>query len=119
MLAGRQLFPRMLIAIRDSAHAIRIAYANSLHGDEVFGSVWEELLNKRHALVPDIMHSDKWQNLLQAIQEDYVTAIAVPGLPGQTQPLAGVLRNLAFAKIRFDSTANPVAKVFLLRRTFF
>ena len=119
LLAGRELFPRMLIAIRDSAHAIRIAYARSLHSDAVFGSVWEELFNKRHALVPDIMHSDKWRNLLEAIQEDYVTAVAVPGLPGQTQPLAGVLRNLAFAKIRFDSTARPVAKVYLLRRTFF
>ena len=35
-------------------------------------------------------------------------------MPGVTQPLAGVVRNVAFAKQRFDSTAGPVAKIALM-----
>ena len=112
-LAARDLFPNLLLVIRDSAHAIRLA-TKALHCDDVFGKVWHELFNKEHALVPDLMHSDKWHNLLVAIQEDSVRAVALPGLPGATQPLAGVLRNLAFAKQRVDSTAGPVGKLALM-----
>eukprot|EP00959_Pyramimonas_sp_CCMP1952_P012622 266560-Pyramimonas_sp.AAC.1 len=78
-----------------------------MHCDDVFGQVWKELFDDRHALVPDLMNSTKWHNLLVAIQEDNVHAVAVPGLPGGPQPLAGIVRNLAFAKQRFDSTAGP------------
>ena len=35
-------------------------------------------------------------------------------MPGVPQPLAGVLRNVAFAKQRFDSTAGPVGKLALM-----
>jgi len=37
-LAARDLFPNLLILIRDPAHAIRIA-AKALHQDDVFGEV--------------------------------------------------------------------------------
>ena len=104
-LAARDLFPD-LILIRDSAHAIRIA-AKYLHQDDVFGQVWHELFDGKHALVPDLMNSQKWHNLLVAIQEDTIRAVARPGVP---QPLVGVLRNVAFAKQRWDSTAGPVGK---------
>ena len=43
-----------------------------------------------------------------------VRALAMPGVPGVPQPLAGVLKNEAFANIRFDSTAEPVAKMALM-----
>ena len=43
-----------------------------------------------------------------------VRALALPGVPGVPQPLAGVLKNEAFANIRFDSTAEPVAKMALM-----
>ncbi|CAK0899599.1 unnamed protein product, partial [Prorocentrum cordatum] len=112
-LAARDLFPNLLIVIRDPAHAIRIA-CKSMHCDDVFGQVWKELFDDRHALVPDLMNSTKWHNLLVAIQEDNVHAVAVPGLPGGPQPLAGIVRNLAFAKQRFDSTAGPVLKIALM-----
>ena len=105
-LAARELFPNLLIVIRDPAHAIRIA-AKALHQDDVFGHVWHELFDARHALVPDLMNSPKWHNLLVAIQEENIRAVASPGVP---QPLAGVLRNVAFAKQRFDSTAGPVGE---------
>ena len=109
-LAAREIFPNALIVIRDPAHAIRIAI-KALHLDDVFGQVWNDLFNDRHALVPDLMNSSKWHNLLVAIQEDNIQAVARPGVP---QPLAGVVRNVAFAKQRFDSTAGPVGKIALM-----
>ena len=66
--AARELFPNLLLCIRDSAHAIRLA-AQALHTDEVFGEVWQELFNGRHALVPDLMNSKKWHDLLVAVQK--------------------------------------------------
>ena len=111
-LAARDLFPNLLIIIRDPAHAIRKA-TTALHKDDVFGEVWHELFDARHALVPDLMNSQKWANLLVAIQEDNMRVVTMPGLPG-AQPLAGVLRNVAFAKQRFDSTAGPVGKIALM-----
>ena len=109
-LAVREVFPNVLIVIRDPAHAIRIA-SKSLHCDALFGEVWDELFDGRHALAPDLMNSDKWHSLLVAIQEDNAALMAAPG---QAQPMARVLRNLAFAKQRFDSTASPVAKIALM-----
>ena len=109
-LAARDLFPNVLIVIRDPAHSIRIA-SKALHCDDLFGEVWRELFDGRHALVPDLMNSSKWHNLLVAIQEDNIAAVAMPRV---TQPLASVMRNVAFAKQRFDSTAGPVAKIALM-----
>ena len=109
-LVAREFFFNILIVIRDSAHAIRKAMT-ALHCDDVFGQVWHELFDAEHALAPDLMHSDKWHNLLVAIQEDNIRAVARPGV---SDPLESVLRNLAFAKQRFDSTAAPVAKMALM-----
>ena len=109
-LAVREVFPNVLIVIRDPAHAIRIA-SKSLHSDALFGEVWDELFDKQHALAPDLMNSDKWHSLLVAIQEDNAVHMEAPG---QAQPMARVIRNLAFAKQRFDSTASPVAKIALM-----
>ena len=111
-LAARELFPNVVIVIRDPAHAIRISCFKALHCDDVFEKVWHELFDGRHALVPDLMNSDKWHNLLTAIQEDNVRAVAMPAVQGQ-QPLARIFRNIAFAKQRFDSTAGPVGKIAL------
>ena len=109
-LAARELFVNLLIVIRDPAHAIRLAI-KSLHCDDVYGQVWHDLFDAEHALVPNLMNSSKWHNLLVAIQEDNIRAVAMPGVP---QPLAGVIRNVAFAKQRFDSTAGPVGKIALM-----
>ena len=111
--AARDLFHN-LIVVHDPAHAIRIAI-KALHCDEVFASVWKELFDQRHALVPDLMNSQKWQNLLAAIQEDSRRVIlSRPGMANYPELLAGVQANVAFAKQRFDSTAGPVAKVALM-----
>ena len=109
-LAARELFSNLLIVIRDPAHAIRIA-SKALHCDDVFGDVWDALFHGKHALAPDIMNSDKWHNLFLAIQKDNLRIVARPGLP---QALPGVIRNLGFAKQRFDSTAGPVGKIALM-----
>ena len=114
LLAARELFPNVVIVIRDPAHAIRISCFKALHSDDVFEKVWHELFDGRHALVPDLMNSDKWHNLLTAIQEDNVRAVAMPAVQGQQQPLARIIRNIAFAKQRFDSTAGPVGKIALM-----
>ena len=35
-----------------------------LHHDKLFGKVWEELFNKKGAVVPNFQHSDKLKALL-------------------------------------------------------
>ena len=55
--------------------------------------------------MPDVMHSNKWQDLLQNIQRE------VFRIPCESRPFAVVLKHLSFAKIRFDSSADPCAKV--------
>ena len=94
--------------MRDPAHALRIAVKHKLHRDYLFGEVWNELFNKRHALVPDIMNSTKWQSLLQQIQKRVIRT------PYRHRPLAIVLKHLRFARQRFNSAADPVAKAALV-----
>ena len=100
-----ELFPNVVLLLRDPAHALRIAVRDPLHFDSLFGEVWNTLFDKRHALVPDVMNSKKWQDLLQNIQR------VVLRMPSESRPLAVVLKHLRFAKQRFDSSADPVAKV--------
>ena len=95
--------------MRDPAHALRIAVKHKLHRDYLFGGVWNELFNKRHALVPDIMNSTKWQRLLRHVQQKRVLRT-----PCRNRPLAVVLKHLRFAKQRFNSAADLVAKVALM-----
>ena len=48
VMAARDVFPNVLIVIRDPAHAIRIA-TKSLQCDELFGKVWHEFFDSRKA----------------------------------------------------------------------
>ena len=50
-LASKELFPNVILLLRDPAHALKIAVKDPLHYDTVFGEIWEELFNKRHGLV--------------------------------------------------------------------
>ena len=104
-LAAKELCPNIVLVLRDGAHALRIAVRDPLHFDSLFGEVWTHLFDQRHALVPDVMNSKKWQDLLQQIQRQVLKN------PGVDQPLAVVLKHMRFAKQRFDSTADPIAKV--------
>ena len=67
--AARTMFPKVVLLLRDAAHALRIAVKDPLHRDELFGDVWNSLFDKRHAVVPDIMNSKKWQDMLQNMQK--------------------------------------------------
>ena len=105
LLAVEELFPNVVLLLRDAAHAFRIAVKDPLHFDALFGDVWARLFDQRHALVPDIMNSKKWQDLLQNIQKRILR------IPNEDRPLAAVLKHLRFAKQRFDSSADPMAKL--------
>jgi len=105
------MFTNLILLIRDSAHAIRIAMKDPLHHDTFFGKVWEELFNKKGALVPSIQHSEKLQALLLSAQKEGARPV---GLPSNLQPLAVVLESFAFAKHRFESTVDPCAKLALM-----
>ena len=108
-LAAEELFPNIVLLLRDSAHALRIAVRDPLQNDEPFGEVWTELFDKRHAIVPDAMNSKKWQDLLQNIQKNLLRTRQ------ENQPLAVALKHLSFAKQRFESSADPMAKVAFMR----
>ena len=106
----RTICPRVLLLVRDMAHAARIAAKGPLHNDEIFGHVWEELFNKQHALVPDFQHSDKLKALLQMAQQEVLPL----RVPARDRPIDTVLRHFSFAKQRFDSFAVPAAKVAIM-----
>ena len=59
LLAAEEVFPNVVVLLRDAAHILRISVRDPLHLDRLYGEVWEELFNKRHALVPDVMNSKK------------------------------------------------------------
>ena len=50
-LATNELFPNVVLLIRDAAHALRIAVKDPLHFDDVFGEVWYEIFDKRQSLI--------------------------------------------------------------------
>ena len=106
---ARTLCPWVVIVIRDFAHAARIAVQRPQQFDPVFDAVHTHLFNnglseKKHAVIPDIQYSDKLKDLLVSAQQLYLR------LPAERSPLKVVLRHLSFAKHRFDSMADPVAK---------
>ena len=108
--AASDFFPNASCALKDMMHCIRIATQKPLHLVETYDDVYNELINKRHALLPDIQNSKKWTQLLVAIQQE---VIQMPSLSLQGA-LKVVLRHLAFAKVRMDSCADPLAKVCLM-----
>ena len=111
-LAAERMFPRLVLIIRDSAHAIRIIMKDALHHDEVFGGVWGELFDKKDAPISSIQHSSRIQSILAAIQTGNNQPLAIPSFSGS--PMEVVMKHFAFAKHRFDSTVDPKAKVALL-----
>ena len=106
-MACRDVFPNTFMVIRDMAHAVRIAAKKPLHMDEVFGQVWEELFDKKEALVPMVQHSGKLREMLETIQR----TTKVLRIPGSEHAMDVVLKHLAWAKQRFDSFADPCAKL--------
>ena len=108
--SARSFFPNADVAIRDFAHAVRIATVKPMQLVSLYEDVYEELINKRHALIPDLKYSEKWKKMLAGIQADVLRMPAMM-LPGC---LKVVLRHLSFAKQRMDSCADPLAKLCLM-----
>jgi hypothetical protein len=104
-LTAVALFVNLRMVIRDPAHAIRKAL-EPMHFDDLFGQVWHEIADRKHALLPDIMHSPKNQHILQAIQETYAVSI-----PNEARPMQVVLKHLSFAKLSWRRAHHFVGRV--------
>ena len=109
-LAARVYFPNADFAIEDPAHGLRIATVKPLQLQGCFAEIQEELVNKRHALLPDIQNSGKWKQMLRGLA---TSVLRMPGLE-RDGALKVVLHHLAYAKIRMDSAADPLAKLCLM-----
>ena len=110
MSATSSEFPNVNFVIKDMIHCIRIATAKPLHLVAGTEEVFNEIIDKRHALLPDLTYSLKWKSILEAVQKE-VLQIPMLNLRGAMQY---VLKHFAFAKQRMDSTADPLAKVCLM-----
>ena len=108
--AAQHYFPNVDQVIRDPAHGVRIAICKPLQLEAYFKEVFDELINKRHALIPDIQNSGKWTQILHGLQQK---VLRIPSLDFDGS-LQVVLKHLSFAKIRMDSCADPLAKVCLM-----
>ena len=109
-LAAEKYFPNVQFVIEDPAHGLRIATVKPLQLESYFGEIQDELFNKRHALIPDIQNSGKWRAMLHGLQ---TSVLRMPARGGDGA-LKVVLHHLAYAKIRMDSAADPLAKLCLM-----
>ena len=107
---SRALFPAVALAVRDPGHAVRIACEKPLLNDTLFERVRTEVFDKKHAIVPDIQNSPKWRAILEAYQVECGRL----QIPGEASPMTTVLRHLSFAKQRWESAADPQAKLVLM-----
>ena len=110
----------------DMAHQVRIASKDPLRANDNFNEQWLRLFGGKHALVPDIQHSDVWRARLVAAQRvvlEHRSAVnAVPAVQAAQDAVADpdgspamlqvekVMRTFSFAKQRFNSTATPMMK---------
>jgi hypothetical protein len=95
--------------LRDPAHAVRTAAESPIQLVDCFASFWEDVFDKRHALVPDVQNSDAWRSKLMAAERHIVAEKGTQGARVET-----VLRHLSFAKQRFDSCVAPSRKVCIM-----
>ena len=61
-----QLFPNAILCIRDPGHAVRIAFRDPLLADAAFTEFWQSVFDGEHALIKDILNSDKLRSMLEA-----------------------------------------------------
>ncbi len=97
--------PGITLILRDPAHAVRTSLQEPVKGHESFADFWESIFDSRHALVPDIMNSEKWRSRLFLAQKHVLIKKGAQG-----GGLASALQHLSFAKQRFDSAAAPARK---------
>ena len=97
--------PNLLWAGRDRAHAARISTSGPLLAEDTFKAWWDDVFNDRFALVPSIQNSEEWTARLALCQKVLLSS----GVRGSEvgKNLDKVIKDLNFAKQRFDSTASP------------
>jgi len=95
----------LVLVLRDTAHTMRKSCEEPIKNAEGFGEIWEDIFNKRRALVPDIQHSHAWQAKLLMAQRHVLECKGSLGAG-----LKRALKHLSFAKQRFDSAACPARK---------
>ncbi|CAE7368948.1 unnamed protein product, partial [Symbiodinium sp. KB8] len=105
LLASGSSLQQVVWVSADPAHQIRIATKDPLHAQESFQQQWERLFSAKHALIPDIQHSEVWRARLQAAQQ-YV--LSMYGKQGAD--VDKVMSTFSFAKQRFDSTSTPMMR---------
>ena len=105
MLLKAGLMPNISLLMRDTARTVCTSTEAPAKLRGRFGEFWSEIFDKRHALVPDIQHSDAWQELLLRAQKHILQK---DGRQGGGLNVA--LKHLGFAKQRFDSASAPARK---------
>ena len=103
-------FPNVHLVIKDMIHCIRIATQKPPHLVGEMEDVYNEIISKQHALLPDFKNSLKWKSVLEAVQ---VEVLKIPHL-NLKGAMRYVLKHLAFAKQRMDSCADPLAKICMM-----
>ena len=109
-LVAEKYFPNVHFVVEDPAHGLRIALTKPLQLEPYFKEISEALYVCEHSLIQDIQNSGKWKEVLKGLQE---TTMKIPGLQ-RDGALKVVLSHLVYAKVRMDSTADPLAKLCLM-----
>ena len=58
--------------LRDPAHALRTSAETPIKLADCYASFWDDIFDKRHALVPDVQNSDAWRTRLMAMQRHII-----------------------------------------------
>jgi hypothetical protein len=113
--ATAEEFPNADYVVKDMIHCIRIATQKPLHLTGECAQVFQDIIDKRHAFLPDLQNSNKWKAIFEAVQESLTNMPAgnIPQVLTRSN-MQCVFKHLAFAKHRMDSCADPLAKVCML-----
>ena len=71
----------MVGILRDPAHALRASAESPIKLVDCYASFWDDILDKRHALVPDVQNSDAWRTKLMAMQRRIIAEMGDRGRP--------------------------------------
>ena len=114
LLSQRPELTHLIWVSSDMAHQVRIASKDPLNANENFKAQWDRLFNAKHALVPDIQHSEVWKSRLIAAQKAILSRPSSSN--SDSSMVSKVLHTFSFAKQRFDSTSTPMLKYCLILR---
>ena len=97
---GKTQLPNLRLVIRDSAHASRRLLSRTWNQDPYFRRLGGVLLWNKNSLAKTIRYSRVFQDHFLDHQ-----------LERRTDPHQPIIKNLAYAKQRFESLAKPLARL--------